>query len=224
MQTGSGRCFWEPGRSKWSLRSFEAFSGNHGHSQRPMEVGPSEAQRPIEVVVMTTKLVSPEHIVYQVNSREELKELVRRLRIDEKLAGNLRQLCGWQQVGDDHSGRGRASGWTLLHLVRWLRREGMDTYIVAIGSAPQIRNAVPGLKEVTNSDDHVKKLLNDAMCRRRSGAQSARSTFARSCASRRGITSIAASGVNWWSSIARRCRRKRWGCQPRSPSRRLWAG
>ena len=38
------------------------------------------------------KLVSPEHIVYFVNSRDELKELVRLLRIDEKLAGNLRQL------------------------------------------------------------------------------------------------------------------------------------
>ena len=109
---------------------------------------------------MTTKLVSPEHIVYHVNSREELKELVRRLRIDEKLAGNLRQLCGWQDVGDDRSGRGHASGWTLLHLVRWLRREGIDTYIVAIGSAAQIRSAAAGLKEVTSSDDHVKKLLN----------------------------------------------------------------
>ena len=93
------------------------------------------------------KLVSPEHIVYIVNSRNELKELVRRLRIDEKLAGNLRQLCGWQEVGDGHSGRGLASGWTLLHLVRWLRRDGIDTYIVAIGSLarhlPQIRKAVP---------------------------------------------------------------------------------
>ena len=106
------------------------------------------------------KLVSPEHIVYFVNSRNELKELVRRLRIDEKLAGNLRQLCGWQEVSDGHSGRGLASGWTLLHLVRWLRRDGMDTYIVAIGTAPQIRKAVPGLKEVTSSDDQLKKLLN----------------------------------------------------------------
>jgi hypothetical protein len=38
------------------------------------------------------KLVSPEHVVYFVSSREELKDLVRRLRIDEKLVGNLRQL------------------------------------------------------------------------------------------------------------------------------------
>ena len=52
------------------------------------------------------KLVSPEHVVYFVSSREELKDLVRRLRIDEKLAGNLRPLCGWQEVGDGHSGRG----------------------------------------------------------------------------------------------------------------------
>ena len=103
------------------------------------------------------KLVSPEHIVYFVNSREGLTELVGRLGIGEMLAGNLRQLCGRQEVGDGHLGRGRASGWTLLHLVRWLRRDGMDTYIVAIGSAPKIREDVPGLKEVTGSDDHLKK-------------------------------------------------------------------
>ena len=55
------------------------------------------------------KLVSPEHIVYFVNSRDELKELVRRLRIDEKLAGNLRQLLvlscsgrGFESGGDAH--------------------------------------------------------------------------------------------------------------------------
>jgi hypothetical protein len=67
-----------------------------------------------------------------MSSRVELKDLVHWLRIaiDEKLAGNYQLVTAlWlaREVGDGHLGRGLASGWTLLHLVRWLRRDGMDT-------------------------------------------------------------------------------------------------
>ena len=81
------------------------------------------------------KLVSPDHILYIVHTRDELKALVRRLGIGYQLAGNLRQLCGWEDVGDGHSGRGLASGWTLLELVRWVKHDCHKYFYPAIGTA-----------------------------------------------------------------------------------------
>ena len=44
-------------------------------------------------------LVSPELRVYTVSDREALSDLVAELRLDKTLAGNLRQLLGYQTVG-----------------------------------------------------------------------------------------------------------------------------
>ena len=45
------------------------------------------------------RLVSPELKVYTISDQEALSELVAELRLDSTLAGNLRQLLGYQTVG-----------------------------------------------------------------------------------------------------------------------------
>ena len=51
------------------------------------------------------RLVSPELRVYTVSDREALGELVAELRLDKTLAGNLRQLLGYQTVGPGRQAR-----------------------------------------------------------------------------------------------------------------------
>ena len=51
------------------------------------------------------RLVSPELRVYTVSDREALGELVAELRLDKTLAGNLRQLLGFQTVGRGRQAR-----------------------------------------------------------------------------------------------------------------------
>jgi len=45
------------------------------------------------------RLVSPELKIYTISDRGALSELVTELRLDSTLAGNLRQLLGFQTVG-----------------------------------------------------------------------------------------------------------------------------
>jgi len=45
------------------------------------------------------RLVSPELKVYTISDREAFSEVVAELRLDKTLAGNLRQLLGYQTVG-----------------------------------------------------------------------------------------------------------------------------
>ena len=64
------------------------------------------------------RLVSPELRVYPVSEREALSELVAELRLDKTLAGNLRQLLGFQTVGRGRQARKMAGNWQLLESVR----------------------------------------------------------------------------------------------------------
>ena len=67
---------------------------------------------------MHQRLVSLELRVYTVSAREALSELVTELRLDKTLAGNLRQLLGFQTVGNDgRQGRQMAGNWPRLHSV-----------------------------------------------------------------------------------------------------------
>ena len=50
------------------------------------------------------RLVSPELKVYTIYDREARSELVAELRLDSTLAGNLRQLLGYQTVGPGRQG------------------------------------------------------------------------------------------------------------------------
>ena len=60
------------------------------------------------------RLVSPELRVSTVFDLEALSELVTELRLDKPLAGNLRQLLGFQTVGRGRQARQMAGNWQLL--------------------------------------------------------------------------------------------------------------
>ena len=79
-------------------------------------------------------LVSPELGVYTVSDREALSELVTELRLDKTLAGNLRQLLGYQTVGPGRQARQMAGNWQRLELVRWLKHLESGKLVLGVGS------------------------------------------------------------------------------------------
>ena len=89
------------------------------------------------------KLVSPDHVLHIVADQAALETRMSALGLESKLKGNLRQLCGYDQVGGDRHVREFASGWTLLENVRWLQRDGIEFFLPTFGSARQIREKVP---------------------------------------------------------------------------------
>ena len=80
------------------------------------------------------RLVSPELRVYTVSDLEALGELVAELRLDKTLAGNLRQLLGYQMVGPGRQARQVAEDWQLLESVRWLRHLESGKLVPVVGS------------------------------------------------------------------------------------------
>ena len=44
---------------------------------------------------MQYKLVAPDYVVHVADNREEVDALIKRLKLGAKLAGNIRQLCGF---------------------------------------------------------------------------------------------------------------------------------
>ena len=80
------------------------------------------------------RLVSPELRVYTVSAREALGELVAELRLDKTLAGNLRQLLGYQTVGTGRQARQMAGNWQLLEFVRWLKHLQSGKLVLVVGS------------------------------------------------------------------------------------------
>ena len=80
------------------------------------------------------RLVSPELRVYTVSDREALGELVAELRLDKTLAGNLRQLLGFQRVGPGRQARQMTGDWQLLESVRWLRHLESGKLVPVVGS------------------------------------------------------------------------------------------
>ena len=64
-------------------------------------------------------LVSPDRTLYAVcrpdvvKDKNELMDLCKQLRIGWQLEANLRQLCDWDKVGKDRSGRDKAQNWQL---------------------------------------------------------------------------------------------------------------
>ena len=85
------------------------------------------------------RLVSPELRVYTVSDREALSDLVTELRLDSTLAGNLRQLLGYQTVETGRQARQMAGNWQ--QSVRWLKHLQSGKLVPVVGS-----NAVPMFK------------------------------------------------------------------------------
>ena len=103
-------------------------------------------------------LVCPAKTVHVIRDERELRSMCQRFGI-MKIHSNLRQLCSWDEVGSDRSGRGLAGGWTLLENVKWLACGGVETLFPVCGTAKQIHKTLPGLR-VGTTPEHVKKLLN----------------------------------------------------------------
>jgi len=80
------------------------------------------------------RLVSPELKIYMIPDRGALSELVAELRLDWALAGNLRQLLGFQTVGPGRQARQVAGDWQLLESVRWLRHLESGKLVPVVGS------------------------------------------------------------------------------------------
>jgi hypothetical protein len=80
------------------------------------------------------RLVSPELRVYTVSDREALSDLVTELRLDSTLAGNLRQLLGYQTVGTGRQARQMAGNWQLLESVCWLKHLQSGKLVPVVGS------------------------------------------------------------------------------------------
>ena len=82
------------------------------------------------------RLVSPELKVkvYTISGREALSELVTELRLHKTLAGNLRQLLGFQRVGPGRQARQMTGDWQLLESVRWLRHLESGKLVPVVGS------------------------------------------------------------------------------------------
>lgn len=104
------------------------------------------------------KLVSPMLCIYTVESKASLEALIERLGIDSHLAGNLKQVCGYDIAPRGKSAIGKAQGWVLLQNVKWLRREGCPTVHPACGTAAQMQQQVPQLSEL--SDDQLRQLFS----------------------------------------------------------------
>ena len=83
--------------------------------------------------------VSLELRVYTVSDREALGELVAELRLDKTLAGNLRQLLGFQTVGRGRQARQMAGNWQLLESVRWLKHLLESRKLVPVVGSNAIR-------------------------------------------------------------------------------------
>jgi len=80
------------------------------------------------------RLVSSELKIYTIPDRGALSELVAELRLDKTLAGNLRQLQGFQTVGPGRQARQVAGDWQLLESVRWLKHLESGKLVPVVGS------------------------------------------------------------------------------------------
>ena len=80
------------------------------------------------------RLVSPELKIYMIPDRKALSELATELRLDSTLAGNLRQLLGYQTVGTGRKARQMAGNWQLLESVRWLKHLESGKLVPVVGS------------------------------------------------------------------------------------------
>ena len=110
---------------------------------------------------MAQRIVSPDLKLYIVNDEEALRDLVKALELGLPLDGNLKQLCGWAQVGADRLDRKEAANWQRLESVRWLMRDNSDELVPLVGKYQWMFDSV-----VQQRDDmdfpltSLKKLLN----------------------------------------------------------------
>ena len=93
-------------------------------------------------------ILSPEWTLHRIpDDKTEAKAAVAKLVEERKLgwriAGNLRQLCGVDEVGADRKDRKEASGWKLLSLPRWLKHDTSNTFFIVSGDLKYAFDQMP---------------------------------------------------------------------------------
>lgn len=92
-------------------------------------------------------LVLPDGTIRHCRARSDFKTFVEERRIDGKLAGNLRQLLGFEKVGADRDVRFEAGGtgnkYRNLEDAVWWHHAQVATAVPLFGSGPEIDAACP---------------------------------------------------------------------------------
>ena len=91
---------------------------------------------------MAQRIVSPDLKLYIVADQEALLDLVQALKLGWALHGNLKQLCGWAQVGADRRRRDEAANWQRLESVRWLKHDTSEELVPVVGKYSHIFSSV----------------------------------------------------------------------------------
>ena len=103
---------------------------------------------------MTERLVSPDLRLWFIADNEDLKPIKALYGLSKSQKGNIRQLLGWNGVGNgrgdgnDRTERKEAASWMLLDNVIWLKHDNGTEYVPLVGKPDHMFNSV-----VTPSSD-----------------------------------------------------------------------
>jgi hypothetical protein len=109
---------------------------------------------------MVKRLVSPERTLYIVHDRDELKLLVQTLELGWQLGGNLRQLCGWEELGSGRINKHLAGNWKLLDDIVWLKPPDNNILVPIVGNISWWQKETPELQGKDLPMSSLKKLVN----------------------------------------------------------------
>ena len=112
------------------------------------------------------RVVSPDRVVYTILNEAAISSLVDELYPGRDrswrnhLVGNLKQLCGFQNVGDGRAPRAAAENWKLLDDVVWIRLDGSDEYVPLVGTVTHMFESVMQLREdFINTKEALRELM-----------------------------------------------------------------
>ena len=93
---------------------------------------------------MAERLVSPDRRLFLIRDNADLEALAELHSMTKSQKGNIKQLLGWNLVGNhtgdrnDRNERKEAANWMLLHNVTWLKHDNGTEYVPLVGK-PQHR-------------------------------------------------------------------------------------
>ena len=106
------------------------------------------------------QLVSPERTLHYVADEEALRLLASGRGLHRVVHKNLRQLCGWQAVGDGRAARRIADNWQLLDDLCWLKRDGGDEFVPLVDEVGHMFSSVVEMRaDMKMSKDSLRKLV-----------------------------------------------------------------
>ena len=109
------------------------------------------------------RLVSPSYRLHVVDNKAAIAALVDSFHMKpgaaKTLKGNLNQLCGFAEVGDDREGRDETANWQRLESVQYVYRVG-DEYLVPLVGKNSWKYDTIKQVDASVSRESFKKLLN----------------------------------------------------------------